>query len=225
MSTEPDLRPAYTALAASYEANRDQFRMDEVLDDIFARLPQTGHLLDLGCGAGEPVARTFLQRGWRVTGVDFCPAMLDLAGLWVPAMTRIRADMRELSLPGGQFDAVTAVYSLFHIPWTQHPALFARIRDWLKPGGTLLFTYATRDYTGAERFDGLKTFMGQSLYYSHTTPEELCDQLAGAGLPVVQALERTIGGETFLWVTAQCPQASGAPDLPEPGPSDLPPAH
>ena len=67
----------------------------------------------------------------------------------------------------------------------------------------MLFTYATADYTGQERFEGDKTFMGQRLFYSHTTPEELATQLAAAGLAIEQAERRTIGGECFLWVTAR----------------------
>ncbi|HOC59654.1 MAG TPA: hypothetical protein PKN70_06880, partial [Smithellaceae bacterium] len=44
---------------------------------------------------------------------------------------------------------------------------------WLRPGGKLLFTYATKEYTGADIFNGFKKFMGENLFYSHTTPENL----------------------------------------------------
>jgi len=199
----PDLKMAYEALAETYDANRGAFDMSAVLADLFARLPPTpGEALDLGCGAGEPVVAAFIERGWRVTGVDLSPAMLALAERYVPAMQRMLGDMRAVELPAGRFDAVTAVYSLFHVPSADHPALFARIRSWLRPGGTLLFTYATRAYTGAERFDGTKTFLGQELFYSHLTPAELEGQLEVARLAVADMRERDIGGEPFLWVTA-----------------------
>ena len=197
-----DVRRAYEAFAATYDGQRGQFNLDPVLDAFLARLPKQGALLDLGCGAGEPVARTFIERGWTVTGVDVCRAMLELAARACPTMQRIQADMREVEFPAAHFDAVCLVYSLFHLPWQQHPALFARLRDWLKPEGRLLFTYATADYTGQERFEGDKTFMGQRLFYSHTTPETLRGQLADAGLAVRAFESRAIGGETFLWVTA-----------------------
>lgn len=200
-----NLRSAYDALAASYDANRGQFAMDEVLRDLMAGLPTEGDLLDLGCGAGEPVAVSFIQRGWRVTGVDSSPAMLSLAARYCPQMARIEGDMLDVALPAAAFDAVTAIYSLFHCPWTEHPLLFSRIRRWLRPGARLLFTYATREYTGADRFNGYKRFMGQSLFYSHTTPDALLGQLRDAGLSLEQAVRREIGGETFLWVTARRP--------------------
>jgi len=207
--TQPEsLAQAYDAFALTYERNRGQFDMTAVLDGFLARLPARGHLLDLGCGAGEPFARTFLERGWQVTGVDFSPAMLALAGRYAPAMTRILADMREVAFPERAFDAIAAVYSLFHVPRAEHPALFARMRAWLQPGGILLFTYATRAYTGQDRFEGYKTFMERELFYSHATPGELHAQLETAGLAVLEARERPIGGETFLWVTAKRPEES-----------------
>ena len=52
--------------------------------------------MDLGCGAGEPVAAAFIQRGWRVTGVDLSPAMLALAERYVTAMQRMQRDMRAV---------------------------------------------------------------------------------------------------------------------------------
>ena len=66
-------------------------------------------------------------------------------------------------------------------------------------------TYATADYTGHDEFEGTREFMGQALFYSHTTPERLRTQLATAGLDLVDEQHRTIGGETFLWVTVARP--------------------
>ena len=58
---------------------------------------------------------------------------------------------------------------------------------------------------GADEFEGEKEFMGQQLFYSHTTPENLRAQLADAGLAIRAFDLRDIGGETFLWVTADRP--------------------
>lgn len=193
----------YETFAKTYDKNRTQFDLTEVLTDFRKPLPDVGVLLDLGCGAGEPVAKTFADDGWRVIGVDFSKAMLDLAGRHVPEMTRLQADMRTLSFAEESFDAITAVYSLFHVPWEDHPRIFTNMRRWLKPGGQVLFTYATRAYTGKRKFSGTKEFMGQELFYSHTTKKELREQLSKAGLKVVRAKDRSIGGETFMWVTAK----------------------
>jgi len=202
----PSLREIYDGFADTYESSRGLFDMSAVLDDLFQRLGERhGHLLDLGCGAGEPCARAFVDRGWEVTGVDFSSRMLDLATRYVPEMRRIKADMREVTFPPARFAAITAIYSLFHVPRAEHPALFGRFRDWLCPGGRLLFTYAIREYTGADAFEGTLEFMGQPLFYSHDTPAGLRRSLAEAGLVIENERYRAIGGETFLWVTAARP--------------------
>jgi cyclopropane fatty-acyl-phospholipid synthase-like methyltransferase len=197
------LSQVYDTFAAEYDRTRSVFDISEVLEDFSGRIPATGSLLDLGCGAGEPVCRYFLERGWTVTGVDFSPAMLALAQRQLPGIKAVLADMRDVDFPASSFDAVCAVYSLFHIPSADHSLLFMRIRDWLRSSGVLMFTYATRDYTGFERFEGCKAFMGHQMFYSHDTPSELSSRLERAGFEVLDFRNRIIGSETFLWVSAR----------------------
>lgn len=98
IATDHALQQAYDALAARYDASRGLFDMQPVLDEFYSQLPAgSGALLDLGCGAGEPVAKGFVERGWDVTGVDFSASMLALAARYVPAMRTILADMREVA--------------------------------------------------------------------------------------------------------------------------------
>ncbi|HSQ06430.1 MAG TPA: class I SAM-dependent methyltransferase [Chromatiaceae bacterium] len=205
------LKDTYDALAAQYEAGRDQFDMTQIFNAFFRRLaediPAGGDLLDLGCGAGEPMARRFIEQGWRVTGVDLSPGMLGLAERRVPRMTRVLADMRDCDFPEGSFDAAILVYSLFHVPQADHPALFAKLFRWLRPGARLLFTYATKEYTGYDEFEGERVFLGRPLFYSHTTPLKLRAQVEAAGFACDSASYRDIGGETFLWVTVLRPAA------------------
>lgn len=197
-----DLKKIYDRFAETYEKNRGLFDMADVIDDFYKRLPdQPGHLLDLGCGAGEPFPAFFIEHGWQVTGVDFSARMLEMANRYQPKMKTILADIREIDLPAKKFDAITSIYCLFHIEREKHEEIFRKIYRWLKPEGMALFTYATREYTGAEIFDGYKEFMGEKLFYSHTTPEFLTSTLRGVGFNIKASQYRKIGGETFLWLT------------------------
>ena len=201
------LAQIYDGFADTYEENRGLFDMTAVFEAFFGRLgPERGRVLDLGCGAGEPFAATFIRRGWSVTGVDFSAHMLEMAAKYVPAMEAVLSDMREVEFPPARFDAVTIIYALFHLPRDDHRALFEKIHHWLRPGGSILFTYATEAYTGRPEFDGYKSFMGQELYYSHKRPEVLREELEAVGFAIDATDYREIGGETFLWVTAHRPE-------------------
>lgn len=197
----------YDEFADTYEENRGLFDMSEVFDAFYQRfhISGVGQVLELGCGAGEPFAANFVSKGWSVKGVDFSRRMLELAAKYVPAMETLHSDMREVEFPTEQFDAVTIIYALFHLPRDEHAALFKKVFDWLRPGGKLLFTYATRNYTGKEEFDGYIDFMGQQLYYSHKRPELMRADLERQGFIIEGWDYRDIGGEVFLWVTAGKP--------------------
>jgi cyclopropane fatty-acyl-phospholipid synthase-like methyltransferase len=200
------LQEIYDKFAATYEKSRGIFDMSEILDSFYGRLEaKKGKILDMGCGAGEPFARFFVNHGWMVTGVDFSRQQLALAAKYVPEMQTIRADMREVEFASDNFEAITAIYSLFHIPSSDHSALFAKFYRWLCPQGKMLFTYATKEYTGSDEFDGYKEFLGQELYYSHKRPAALWADLENTGFHIESKDYREIGGETFLWVTVSKP--------------------
>lgn len=201
-----NMQKIYNWIVETYEKNRNLFDMTDVITDFSHRLPpRVGHLLDLGCGAGEPFPAYFIRQGWQVTGVDFSQKMLDLAHHYVPAMKTILSDIIKTDFPDEQFDAVTAIYCLFHLEWKMHEDIFRKIYRWLKPGGTSLFTYATKEYTGAEVFNGYKEFLGEQLFYSHMTPGSLRSILKSVGFTIESDQYRPIGGEIFLWVTVTKP--------------------
>ncbi|RRB41828.1 class I SAM-dependent methyltransferase, partial [Escherichia coli] len=62
-------------------------------------LPRGGRILDLGCGAGEPIGRFLIARGHSVVGVDHAQSMINLAQTRFPRERWIKADMRTV-----QFD-------------------------------------------------------------------------------------------------------------------------
>ncbi|MHB8136830.1 MAG: class I SAM-dependent methyltransferase [Smithellaceae bacterium] len=201
-----DLQEIYNRFADTYDKSRGLFDMSDVITDFFKRLPcRTGRLLDLGCGAGEPFPAYFIARGWQVTGVDFSFRMLEMAHRYQPDMETIFADIGEVDFPDEQFDAITSIYCLFHIEYQKHADIFRKMYRWLKPGGKSLFTYATKEYTGGEIFNGYKEFLGERLFYSHMTPGNLSATLISTGFTIESARYRQIGGETFLWMTIAKP--------------------
>jgi len=200
------MKEIYDHFATTYEANRGQFDMTDVLDTLWQRQNLSeGRLLDLGCGAGEPFSSFYIAKGWQVTGVDFSKNMLALASKFCPKMLQIQSDMRNIQFGQQQFDCITSIYSLFHLSVSEQDQLLETAFQWLKPNGYLLFTYASEQYTGEKIFSGTKTFMGQELYYAHTQPDVLINKLKDIGYQVISKESREIGGEIFLWITTKKP--------------------
>ncbi len=205
----PDLALLYDDLAETYAAGRHLFDTTPILEEFAHHLPREARILDVGSGAGEPVARYFADRGDVVTGIDVSERMLALARRQVPEADFQAMNARALGFPPASFDGITAVYVVFHLPRVEHAALFAGFERVLKPGGRLLLTLATHDYTGQDEFDGEMEFLGRRLPYSHDRPEVALGKLQAAGLTVVSARPIETGGETFQWVIARKPNRSG----------------
>ena len=94
-----DIRGIYDRQAAVYDAARSRALFEaRWLARFAACLPDGARVLDLGCGAGEPIARWFIAEGYRVTGMDFAPAMLEIARSRWPDGDWRQGDMRKLDL-------------------------------------------------------------------------------------------------------------------------------
>ena len=85
------------------------------LDELMSHLPDGSDVVDLGCGAGIPSTQALAQQH-SVLGVDISASQLRLAGRHVPGAEFLKADFAELDLPSASCDAVTAFYSMTHVP-------------------------------------------------------------------------------------------------------------
>src|SRR6478752_2527859 len=111
-------------VAAGYDdvadAYLERFGVSAVRQKWLGRLVDSlpadgGRVLDLGCGAGIPVARDLAALGHAVIGVDASAQQILRARKQVPLATFIQADMCDVALEAGSFDAVGAFYSIAHV--------------------------------------------------------------------------------------------------------------
>lgn len=195
----------YERLAEAYHDKRDCFDLSDLFEAFYAHLAplESGLVLDLGCGAGDGFPTYFLQRGWRVEGVDFSEKMLALCHQQHPEMATTCADLSDWSHPEQRYDVIESIYALFHLSNEAQLRLLQGCYDALKSGGMIYFTYATKEYTGGARYEGLVDFMGSPLFYAHLEPETLQSELLAMGFVDIQLDQQEIGGESFLWVLAR----------------------
>jgi 2-polyprenyl-3-methyl-5-hydroxy-6-metoxy-1,4-benzoquinol methylase len=64
--------------------------------ELRRRIQANGTVLDLGCGCSVPLARSFANMGYAVTGVDLSDVQIRRARQLVPSATIIRAESPSL---------------------------------------------------------------------------------------------------------------------------------
>lgn len=168
------------------------------LAELTGRLGDGARVLDLGCGAGVPCTAALAERH-DVLGVDVSASQLELARRNVPGARFEKADMTALSFPDGSFDAVTAFYSVLHVPREEQGALFARIAAWLRPGGWFLAALGCSEANGVEA-----DWLGAPMFFSSHAPAENRRLLEAAGFTLevdeTVTMQEPEGPATFHWV-------------------------
>jgi SAM-dependent methyltransferase len=180
MSSDADrIMSLYERHAAEWDRRRgpDAVLEKAWLDRFAAFLAPGAAILDVGCGSGQPIARYLLERGFRVTGVDSSPALIELCKRRFPDREWLVADMRTLAL-GKSFRGLIAWDSFFHLSPEDQRRMFPIFRQHAAPGAPLLFT------SGTSHGEAIGEFQGERLYHASLAPEEYRAQLAASGFVV-----------------------------------------
>ncbi|MGW1148290.1 class I SAM-dependent methyltransferase [Streptomyces sp. NPDC002454] len=108
-----------------------------------------GEALDVGCGDGL-LALKLTGRARRVTGIDASPEMIarsrDRAG-GRPGLAFVEGDFLTADLPAAGYDFVCSVTAVHHMDFA---AALTRMRELLRPGGTLMVVGLARESSPAE---------------------------------------------------------------------------
>ncbi len=133
-------RATYRAHGLAFDAQRPKALIERPWLDRLLSFTQPGdEVLDLGCGAGEPVAAYLIAQGRRVCGLDFAGPSLALARRRFPRHRWIEGDMRRLDLPH-RFVGIVAWDSFFHLAPDEQARTLPLIARHLLPSGAFLVT-------------------------------------------------------------------------------------
>jgi len=194
---ESVVRKGYDAIAEEYHANRNRFDHWKELKEFAALLPKNAKVLDVGCGAGVPVARFLVESGFDVTGIDFSENMFKLARKNVPKAIFIKKDMNELDFAENSFDGLTAYYSIIHVPREKHSLLFESFHRILKPDGIMLVCM------GPDEWEATDEYLGTTMFWSQYSPEKSLDLVRNAGFQIIYDQILVRGGEKHYWIMAR----------------------
>jgi cyclopropane fatty-acyl-phospholipid synthase-like methyltransferase len=191
------VREQYNKLAENYLAGRNQFKNNKYLEKLNDLLQPEAKILDVGCGAGMPVDKFFLDKGHEVLGIDISEKQIELAKKNLPQGDFKVEDMSELREGEYGVDAVVSFYAIFHTKREQHKDILKKINSFLKKNGLLLITMGSSDWEGRE------DFFGGEMEWSHYGKEENIKLVQEAGFEIILAEVDTTGGEKHLVVLAK----------------------
>ena len=129
--SEPETAKAY---AEGFASAAEQCVADIV---EVSHVAQGSVALDVCCGQGS-VAKGLSTAGAHVTGLDFSPAMLEIACREVPTVNFVEGDASSLPFEDDSFDAVTMGFGILHIPDAE--AAIREAKRVLRPGGRFVYS-------------------------------------------------------------------------------------
>lgn len=186
MVEKDTVRKGYDVVGETYteRRNADTEGVD-VLVAFLDGLPEGARLLDAGCGQGTPVLDR-LGGATAGVGIDLSRGQLERASDRVPGTPLAQSDMAHLPFDAGTFDAVTALYSLIHVPEDERGAVLEEFARVLTSGGHLLLTEGTDEWQGSNP-DWLDA--GAAMEWDIVGPEATREHLRAAGFEVVEEWE------------------------------------
>jgi ubiquinone/menaquinone biosynthesis C-methylase UbiE len=197
MEKEEIVRKGYDRIAEKYHTIRQAFDSKEELGEFASLLPKNAKVLDVGCGAGVPVAKFLAECRFDVTGIDFSKNVLKLASRNVPKARFVLKDMTKLDFEADSFDGLTAFYSIIHVPREKHFSLFQSFQRILKPKGIMLVCL------GPDEWEATDKYYGSEMFWSHYDPKKSLQLIKKAGFEIISDNILTRGGEKHCWILAK----------------------
>jgi ubiquinone/menaquinone biosynthesis C-methylase UbiE len=211
------MKASYDAIAPVY----NKWTLDtnyairlEQLDKLIPHLTNTHRLkvsvLELGCGAGIPATQKLASYPkFSITANDLSSTQIALAKENLAEhgnrVHLVESDMMYLNLPIQAFDAVTAFYSIIHLPRDQQKIMIRIIFKWLKPGGYFLGNFAAEEMAGKETQRWLDQEKGW-MFWSSWGAEKTVEIIEETGLVIEeQEVKTDKDGASFLWILARRP--------------------
>jgi len=177
-----DLSNGYEKAATEFMRRREGSSIGAAVVRAWARsLPRGGTVLDVGCGAGVPVAEALIDDGFLVHGIDASPTLAAEFRRRFPRAPLACEAVEHSRFFDRTFDGVVAVGLIFLLPAEAQRATLHKVAGALNPGGRFLFTAPAQKCSWTDVLTGRPSYSLGSAEYGAV--------LSGAGLTLTGEFE------------------------------------
>lgn len=161
-------------------------------------IPINADILDLGCGNGYPYDSFFVNKNYKLTGVDFSQRFISEAKNNNPNAHYYCCDMRNFKYMH-KYHCIMALYSIIHLPREEHSDLFQQIYDSLEDNGIFLLTLRAED---AGKIKTKDDFCGEKMIWSYYDYAHYLQVLKKIGFKLIDSKDEKKYGskEQHNWV-------------------------
>ncbi|TSC74979.1 MAG: methyltransferase type 11 [Parcubacteria group bacterium Gr01-1014_30] len=170
----------YEKLGSKYTKGIKNIKVKE-FPEFVKILPKGGRVLDIGCATGRDSKR-FLQKGFKVVGIDLVDSFLREARSDMPQAKFIKMDLFNLNFPSNYFDAVWANAVLLHIKKKDIPKALKGFYKILKSKGKLHIR--VKQGKGA-RYKAERLSVGEKRLFVYFSSSELERLVKKAGFSII----------------------------------------
>jgi len=132
----------YNKIAQKYSKVYSNYWKDidkKYIDKFLKFLPKDSMILDAGCGSC-PVGGYFVQKGYKVIGIDLSKKMLSIAKENNKAIKLLNMDIRNLKFQKDYFDGIYCAYALTYVPIKDTDKTVKGFLEVLKNNGILFLS-------------------------------------------------------------------------------------
>jgi demethylmenaquinone methyltransferase/2-methoxy-6-polyprenyl-1,4-benzoquinol methylase len=176
------ISPRYDLLNHLLSGYIDKRWRRKVVEKLKPMMMANARLLDVACGTGDLSIEFFEQTNARITGLDFCRPMLELAQSKTPNIRFVEGDALRLPFADKTFDAITIGFGLRNLSSVE--AGLRELRRALKPDGWVAILEFSQPTSGSMQrlvnfyYGGILPRLGGWLSGSRSAYEYLPDSIS-----------------------------------------------
>jgi predicted TPR repeat methyltransferase len=157
---------------------------NKLLNIFINNIPNSGNVLDLGCGTGIPISKIMYDSKLDITGVDVSDKMIKIFKKNLPKAKSYRMQMTEIDWEN-KFDGIVSSYSLLCLPLDDFSLMAEKITKALKKGGYFLLFLNEGDSKDGQ----VQEVQGHQMFSTGVSEKEVRNMFEPNGMKIIR-LER-----------------------------------